>query len=607
MDNLITLVEQEIVNIKNIYTNNRKFESVRQVLIKLVNDQNLLNLTSEEYDSLFKIPYAEYQFDNSENLFLTQIKCFDDETKKLLISFGFDENQKKLIESIKKKINNVIEKNNEIDLENIKNREEKCKNLLAKLKNNGLKIITEFDLVKELLDKGNVSLNNQIAIFKEINKINVGINNRINNDDKIENDIIDEDELEKTNLDRERVSAIFENYGISLDKMPSSYIEQLLTYGEYTKFEELLSFITNKSNGISFILEKYEILTRVLLHSNVSILENVVELSKRKNISKIISVSPTILFPSVAVHGKHHFGAKSKKIDTKKEKIEIIDKKEPIVSIVGAYNNFIKNIELLEQLDIPASIVFEKCATFFTYSEHSVKNVIKNLALYDMSPFDKDDISKSPFSILAYPNMILDNLDKAIEANCLNYIVDNKTRLINNDNIFNRVKLARKLHFLENDFSVPFTQYSSLKKSTKLYLRGDITTDKNSKYGELSSETYKLYGAQEFNCPNKELYDDIIGNNENNSVSIISLDDDYIKELDRLFKSNELVYDFNGVLISRKKVLRFYETLISDASIESNFELLMYVITKNSMLDSDEINNINQCLKVIEMGGYVKC
>lgn len=64
---------------------------------------------------------------------------------------------------------------------------------------------------------------------------------------------------------------------------------------------------------------------------------------------------------------------------------------------------------------------------------------------------------------------------------------------------------------------------------------------------------------------------------------------------------NDLIYDFDGVIISRLKVLRFYQTLISSPEIEPSYDVLLYVITKLSMLDEEEMNIIVSSLKSLRI------
>ena len=91
-----------------------------------------------------------------------------------------------------------------------------------------------------------------------------------------------------------------------------------------------------------------------------------------------------------------------------------------------------------------------------------------------------------------------------------------------------------------------------------------------------------------------------MNNNDSDSISEIVLEDSLIKELEKNYKNDSLRYSFNGVIISRLKVLRYYQTLISNPTIQSTKEVLMYAITKGSMLNEIEMNIIRECLNQIK-------
>ena len=73
--------------------------------------------------------------------------------------------------------------------------------------------------------------------------------------------------------------------------------------------------------------------------------------------------------------------------------------------------------------------------------------------------------------------------------------------------------------------------------------------------------------------------------------------------LEENYKIDDLRYNFNGVIISRNKVLRNYELLIRHGQ-GGKFEALMYALTKNSILNEEEFNLVFDCAKkVLEKRG----
>ncbi len=101
------------------------------------------------------------------------------------------------------------------------------------------------------------------------------------------------------------------------------------------------------------------------------------------------------------------------------------------------------------------------------------------------------------------------------------------------------------------------------------------------------------------------LYSSVINNSDSNRITELALNDFLITQLDDKYKdqNNDLIYNFDGVIISRIKVLRLYQALISNSSIEYDKDLLVYVITRNSMLNIEEMEKIRECLKTIKFKG----
>lgn len=593
MDELINILEKEILQNNKYISVVDNINDIRESLMNLLQDNNLMYISNENYKEIFESSKIDYHFDENELRFFHEMINLDNKMKKFIVEeIGLNEEQNLIINGIKEKIKKSIDSFDEKKSEDLKEKNDIYKKLLVKLKNNGLSFINEFELIKELLNKYSVPVGKQILIYETINSFNLKTRDKFKSDPE---KVISESELEDTNLDKESVSLIFGDYGIDFNAIPGELANKLLKHGNIDKIEELLEFIIKNENGLKFVLEKYDVLTKILLYSNVEILESIIKIQKENGIDGIATKLPTILFPPVYEKRSYYMKKKSKEKTTHE------------AEITGSYYNFKHNVEILNELNIPASVVYEKCSTFFSHSYKNVKKVIHNLALYGISAINEQDFSRTPFTVFRTTDLLLKNLDCAIESGCFEYAKGNLSRLINNTNIYNRVKLAYKLSKLNN---VEFKPYRTLKnESSKLFLTNEFICDVNNIFGVTVQDTYEMYQAEKFNFSNKELYDKIIENSDNDSISPISIEDEFIKKLDSLFYSEEMpyIYNFNGVVISRNKVLRLYETLISDSNIKPDEELLLYVITYDSMLDKNEMENIENCIKKIDLGAMVKC
>lgn len=85
------------------------------------------------------------------------------------------------------------------------------------------------------------------------------------------------------------------------------------------------------------------------------------------------------------------------------------------------------------------------------------------------------------------------------------------------------------------------------------------------------------------------------GNRDRNAGSIILASNNYFITAIEEYKVDDLRYDFNGVIISRFKVLRIYETLINNR-MAGTYNAILYAICKNSILTEEQYRNITACL-----------
>ena len=69
------------------------------------------------------------------------------------------------------------------------------------------------------------------------------------------------------------------------------------------------------------------------------------------------------------------------------------------------------------------------------------------------------------------------------------------------------------------------------------------------------------------------------------------------------FKVDNIRYSFDGVIISRLKVLRYYKIFSIDPNITIDKSTLLYIICINSMIDKEEVNKIEHSLDKIKLFG----
>lgn len=609
----IQSIEKRIVSLNTAINKYNLFSSLNPVILEL--DENTIwDLQEKDVEIIVKNLKEKNQLNPVEIEFLlafTKIPPNLKQVKKNLL--GLDQTQKEIFKSIQQKVEATKKEHDSLNVDFIEKSLEKYKKLLQKLEDNDLILITEIEFISEILTQDAYDASSKMEIYHIINENNSHILKKYKNFISDENDnekIWDESQLTSTNIPEELLNKLFERFGINWTKnyesISDSKIQQqminqqahwknkLLNYGNYEKMEELLEFLRKKN--LNFIFDLPEILTKTLLYSSIQEIEQVINIAKENEINyyELLKSQPVIFFPTVRETKNH----------SKKYQNSSSEQKTS-----GALTNFLGNINFLKENNFPINEIFKSSPVFFIRSPKTQRKVYERLKMYGIFLQYPNGNQKKSFSVLGTTD-ILSKIDIGIECGCYDYYQDNTTKLVNPNLNLYRVKLARLLGIGEDEIFCK--RYSTTKGETKKCLSELFWKNNSDKFGKSPEDTYKIYQS----CPqetyidkdNIEIYNNIISNRENDKITALVLNDYLIRQLDSQFKDdqNDLIYNFNGVIISRLKVLRYYQTLISDSNIISGKDVLLYAITLHSMLNQDEVNAINECLKSVKFKGGIK-
>lgn len=585
-------IEQIILELNNkiAYLNNLLSE---EILL----DDTVWNLNEEKANDIIS-KIGDKLTDIETKCIIVFSKYAKEEKQIKKATNGLSEVQRSIFGSVFDKLNAYnLEKNNE-NVEKVKMKIDKYKSLLSKFNRNDILLIDEFDLIEEILRKDEFTTLEKIEIYNEINKINGKIYDLMNQNNDEEENVLSEDDLEVTNLQSDELNSfLIENEikcfdDVIYERRESPRYSQLLLlynklskYGKYDKMQSLIDFI--KSKNLEFVFNNPEILTNTLLYSSVELLQNMINVSEENGMDwrDALLRCPAYFYPSVRMNKK------SDKNSTPGENNS---------SITGGLSNYENNVKFLNSKNIKCSDVLSDCVTFFSFKASNNKKNYEFLQKYLIPLKDQYGRTKKGFSALKYFG-IFDNLDIGIECGCYEYYKDNITVLIDGRSNMYRIKLAEKQNYSASDFfsEVNMKNNSGVKKVLRrsALKREDFGKDQDETFNQYSAVTIDDY----IDSDTVELYDKILKSNENINITDISEKDYYIQKLDNVYMKNDLIYDFGGVIISRLKVLRFYQTLISSPEIESSYDVLLYVITKLSMLDEEEMNIIISSLKSLKI------
>lgn len=570
----LLLKENEELYKRLSLSNKSDLENLKNILKKF--DINTIIANSNILTGLDLIEEEKELIDTLKNL--------DANVLKYILDLGLDEKQEKILSDIKNKVETKITELESINEETIKERINYNKILLSKIKNKTINLIDSRDIsyIVELLAKNDFPVSAQIEVLKLINKINLDIYSNIDVEEVISS------EKEETNIDKDELAKILSAHKIDFNSLKEENRTKLIKYGVLSQIEEILC--TLEEQGLHNIKSREDILVNILIYSSKKIIDDNMKLVKERNIVSLAYINPTMFYPAMKV------------VTNMRPHIKSGPTLGGRTSKTSGSSNFLKgNIELLDELGIDPEEVYSKCATYFYGNPKLKRRLLKNLELYGISLRD----NLSSYALLSTGAAVLDTLDKAIENGAYEYCLEYQSRLGSNNRVnYYRIKYAKKLYEEGNPLGrkTPFNaRYVNAKGRETYVLASDFTKATSEKYGSEEQDTKRLYGSKEIAVENQEIISTILSNSRCDVITDISRLNSKIVSLDKLYMSEDgITYNFNGVIISRNKVLRYAEKLITSPNIELTDSTLLYIITRNSMLDENELNIIKECTSKID-------
>lgn len=487
-----------------------------------------------------------------------------------------------------------------------------------------------FDDVTKLLEfvkVMNIPLKDKIEIIREINsqafRIDAEIPVEEVQDISEESEVVDI--IRVTNIKVEDVQALFSKYGYDIHSIfKNGDIDRIVKYGNLENIEEILQamqdikLIDDKKQGTKlakiFVLSNGEIVKRILDNIKADLKVNLN--SNNYNLSEIFN-SYVDYYPLFIKGNKLY--EKGKKKDSSAGISGNADER-------GAFGNYlaIRDIIKSEDKDADLNAMIGRCGSIFVQcSAHSFKKRLEKFKLYGAT---KDNYFGTLSCFIG--NNSLDIIDVFRELGHDKYLfkggfsttcrsVDNINMTLALIKLYN--KRGESIYFQEPDGdkrkNYRLKGYISTLKSgnvvgkvlasdTKDMLdmglivkTSDITFAKrDGEKGVVLSEMgrYENYsnGYYEDNVTKYDEYDRVIRENENDNITSMSLNNIYIRELDDAYKVSEYLYNIDGVMISRFKVLRMFETLLSNGL--GNLDGIFVAITRNSILTKDELERVDK-------------
>lgn len=616
----ISRINEDKVNLEN----RRNIYSKLLLKLKGVNNSKNVNLAFSIDMGLF-----ENVFGDTESV-INDIKRLK-ELKTMYNMFYIDNKQTLEIIGICKKYSEILS--------------DKIEFLEKELEDSSKKegILEEYNNIREIISRNidftdvtkllmfvkdmNISLNDKIDIIREINSQVFKIEAEALTEDvpDTNEDIEVIDVVNISNINVEDVQALFSKYGYDIHSIfDDEDIDRIVKYGNLQNMEEIL--IAIKEIKLNDDKKQSSKLANIFVLSNGEIVKTVLDNIKADSKANFSSNNYSLSEIFNSYLGFYPLFIKGNKSFDK------VNGKGPggdgpiNESVTGSFGKYlaIRNIIKSEDNDADINAMIERSGSVFVQcSARSFKKRLEKFKLYGAT---KDNYFGTLSCFLG--NHSLDIIDVFRELGHDKYLfkggfsttcrrVDNINMTLSLIKLYN--KRGESIYFREPDGDkrkyYKLKGYISTPKSGSkggMILAGDTrdmldmglivkTSDiafpkRNGEKGVILSELGRFENYcnryYEENVTKYDEYDRIISDNENDNITSMSLNNIYIRELDDAYKVSEYLYDIDGVMISRFKVLRVFETLLSNRL--GNLDGLFVAITRNSILTKDELERIDK-------------
>lgn len=610
VNKLINLLNAYIEHLFNNYEKNNPLD-LDEKMYSFWN--NKFNLILNDFNELSNLNIDDLKKDlqiNDENI-LILLLYYQVIIRDTTFELGLDDRNK--INEIISNLRNLVSEKI-VDINNLKINRENEKNKLVepyllivkKLKNNNRLNSDDVRLIYDVIKLSNQGINDSIRIMQYI--FNESFNKK-EIEDEIDEEIII---LEDTNLEIDELSNLFYRYNIDFNKFKEGSRNELRIKGNLSKIEEILKVFSKYGVNISLYLEdRSGAISKILLYSNDKLVENLFEELINYGIlnRSAIDFASLLENPSVFLSRRKKYIKKKNDNDTKlidRGDVDFNNKNDKRITVSGCQEDLFKNLKYFSNLISNIADAYNGCKTAFYQPHDKILNDIKMFYLYGID----EKYYLNTLTCFFSPN-VGDTIDMFIELEQFNYLINNMSRIYNNSSslMFYKLARARQLgkspEMYGNNFSGLITnddrEYLGIERIEKKVKHKRISKKHN---GKEITEQYEY----EFDA--KGIYEDIIKNSACNTYikvleeegSLIKLmDSHYIDKFENGYPNNRL-YNINGVLFSRIKFLRIYNTLIMNG-IEPSLDSIIYALTRNSIITKEQFDMVYNNVKLL----YLEC
>lgn len=474
-----------------------------------------------------------------------------------------------------------------IDIEEVEKSLKKYKKMFNALNNpKSMSFISDVDILDNIFEEFNIDLDERSDIYQFILKYN----KRIYDCKSGTGNIKELEILGKIDLDKLKI--IFGKFGYDFDKLPIEIQECIINKATISNIKDVFKAL--ERNGYKLDVEKDAyLLMSLLIESDKLTIDHVSGLAFSKGLTpeQVLKIGGILIKQS-----------KSKVKSSKAyNRFFVEDVGEVNFKVFGSSEDFEKNVHELSKWGISVKYVYERCKYVLACANEVLNH---NLGIFQEYGFSlKRKVNKlcsATWSALMEYNTV-EVIDRFIEVHPLGleYLKNNLSVLRQVDNlddlVFYKLYYSYKncggeeafLNIINNNVSLLCFQ-GKVSGLTSVYTSSYANINSSNKY-DITGTFVPAYSRD---------YYALIKNKVDREIAATIFDNPYIQHVNMYSDRKEpLIYNFNGIRISKLKVLRVFDALL-EVGVEASDESFLFAVLYNTIISKDDYEKIRKMIKL---------
>lgn len=469
-----------------------------------------------------------------------------------------------------------------IDIEKISSLNDKYKSLATLLNNpKNKKFVSDISTLNILFDENNVSSDERRDILLSIIKYNKSLFNYKKKED--------ESSITKYgDLDIDKVRVIFKKYDYDFDSYSENFKNKVLGNGSFVRIREVLDSFSKYK--FPKVLNEYTLMS-LLLGADKETISRCVSLAT----SNKLKVEQLLRIPGVLI--KRENGTILSK---RYNKFRIVgynsDNYKDEVYIVGSFKDFEKNIYSLSKYGLSIKNVFNRCPLVLVIPNEILSINLETFLEYGFTFKDRSNILFDKAMPALLCNNLAEVIDQFIEIHPygISYLRQNlscvKTVSSCFDTMFYKIYYSIMKKGINEAFITVISSNKSFLCFKSLESEEYLNINDNNKV-EITNTIIPEFA-------DRDKYMEIIKNTDL-SIDIEIFDNEFIQNINVYSDKEEpLIYNFEGIRISKIKVLRIFNALLKN-HILADIDSFMFSITYNTIINQNDYNKLTDIIKKV--------